>query len=597
MSQNFKRYAVWKLTLVVLAGMAATLLAGPLSAQTKDKDTQAKEAVQPEQLKEPTKAELLDAPRVAKKSTLIKAGYTRPGNPSDRLQDGKVLSIAWDDDYKGRYIGATVYFAVYERSELGVLGDFYGTGHPGIDDLFKEGRSTAGQYSPGLDTSARFLYVYQIVNDRGLDPMREVPIGAAWRNFRTEDIVSATVKLLVDCKAITSWGHFKNTAFAGRVADRDLRGKVQLAADGKSDRMLAMAFSSNPAVLDALPVHEYMALSPELPLHDLRNYFGMERSSLNLSVSKAYRELNELKTKGVALTAWQENMLAAAKGGMEPAYVQLNGVQVQPYGPFGPSGRFAPDAVGGELLPVGQNVARGYLKVDWRGDQILKLGDHSVVFGFTSNLPPGDEVVRVISAVKQPAAGIGAEGIGSVALIDGEGPGVGVGQIVGPGTVPTPVGFPAENFGGGGFWLGSPFGGFGGGTAFPFGGIGGGGYMGREPLIGGGGGGGGGSGSGNGSGSNNGNQSQSGQQSGSQTITITNTNTLVNQQAQFQAQAQAQAQSQRQHQHQHQSQNHNHMPGHVVPEPAALALGLLGLPALYVVLRRRKGTKVPAAVI
>ena len=231
MSQRFKRCGVWRLTLIALAGMVATLIAGPLSAQTndqtKDKNAPAKEAAKPEQLKEPLKAELLDLPRTAKKSTLIKVGYTRPGNPSDLVKDGKVLSIAWDDDYKGRYIGATVYFAVYERSELGVQGDVYGTGHPGIDDLFKEGRSTGGQYSPGLDTSARYLYVYQVVNDRGLDPMKEVPIGGAWRNFRTEEIVTATVKLLVDPKEITSWGHFKSTAFASRVADRDLRGKVQ----------------------------------------------------------------------------------------------------------------------------------------------------------------------------------------------------------------------------------------------------------------------------------------------------------------------------------------------------------------------------------
>ena len=133
-------------------------------------------------------------------------------------------------------------------------------------------------------------------------------------------------------------------------------------------------------------------------------------ANLNLSVARAYKELTELKTKGVALTAWQENMLIAANGGMEPAFVQLNAVQAHPYGAFVPSGRFALDAVSGELLPVGQNVARGYLKVDWRGDQILKLGDHSVVFGFTSNLPPGDEVVRVISAPKQPVLGKGAEG-------------------------------------------------------------------------------------------------------------------------------------------------------------------------------------------
>ena len=65
----------------------------------------------------------------------------------------------------------------------------------------------------------------------------------------------------------------------------------------------------------------------------------------------------------------------------------------------------------------------------------------------------------------------------------------------------------------------------------------------------------------------------------------------VNQQQQFQQQQQKQNQQQNQHQNQHQNQNqnNNNTPGNVVPEPAALALGLLGLPALLVVLRRRKG--------
>ena len=62
-------------------------------------------------------------------------------------------------------------------------------------------------------------------------------------------MVTATVKLLVDPKEITSWGHFTNSAFAAKVADRNLRGKEQLAADGTSERMLLMALSSNPSVL------------------------------------------------------------------------------------------------------------------------------------------------------------------------------------------------------------------------------------------------------------------------------------------------------------------------------------------------------------
>src|SRR4051812_26236219 len=47
--------------------------------------------------------------------TLVRSGYTRPGNPSDRVaDDGTVMPLAFGE-IKGRIIGATVYFAVYDR--------------------------------------------------------------------------------------------------------------------------------------------------------------------------------------------------------------------------------------------------------------------------------------------------------------------------------------------------------------------------------------------------------------------------------------------------------------------------------------------------
>jgi hypothetical protein len=530
-----------------LIGAGVVLLGGTLFAQQPDKDAQAKDAL---------KGELLDSPRLSNKSTLIRSGYTRPGNPSDMIKDGKVIALAWDDDYKGRYIGATVYFAVYERGDVSAPGDAFGTGYPGIDEMFKEGRGNNGRYSPGYDTNARYLYVYQVVNDRGLDPKKEVPIGAPWRNFRSEDIVTATVKLLVDPHDITSWGHFSNTAFAARVTDRNLRGKEQLAADGKSDRVLLMALSANPSVLGALQYHEYLAISPALPLHSLKNNFGPDRGNLNLNVSAAYKELNELKNKGVKLVAWQDNMLIAGKGAREPAYVQIDPAEAPAYGPM----LYADGAA--ELFRVGQNPARAYLRVDWRDEQIIKLGEHSVVFGFTSNLPPADEVVRVVSAPKITEVGDGSDQTVSAALIDGDGPGVGPGQVVGPGTVPTPVPMPMGGACVSGGWLAGPVGGFGGGFGLgrPFGAFGG---FWPAPFGGGGGGSGAGSGSSNQAQNQNQNQNQNQQQSQSQ------------QQSQQQSQSQSQSQNQEQ----------------VVPEPTSIILGLAGLPALYLALRRRKSSQ------
>ncbi|HYV37165.1 MAG TPA: hypothetical protein VE988_15775 [Gemmataceae bacterium] len=551
MLQSLLRIPVWNMTSAIFAGLIVALFGGTLSAQTRDAGGLSQG---------PVKEEQVGVPR-PKLSTLIRAGYTRPGSPGDFIKEGKVLAVAWDDDYKGRYMGGTVYFAVYERTGFGNPGDAFGTGYAGIDEMFKEGRAVNGQYSPGFDTTAKYLYVYQVVNDRGLDPMKEVPIGAGWKDFRSEDIVSATVKLLVDPREITSWGHFSGSSFVSRVADRDLRGKVQLAADGKSERTLLMSLSSNPSVLETLPYHEYLGLSPALSLHGLKTDFGLERGNLNLKNSKAYKDLSDLKTKGVKLAAWQDTMLASTKGGVEPAFVQLLPAPVLPSLQVAPG--VGVDANGQpEMLPVGQNPARGYVKVDWVGSQVVKLGDHSVVFGFTSNLPPGEEVLRLISEAKD-AAGKNTDFVGEVAFVDGNGVGVGPGQVVGPGTVPTPSGMlspPAM----GGYWLGGPFGGAGGGGGG--GGIVGGGFGGpRAPIMGGGGGVGGGGGS--------------------------------------QGQAQTQFQNQNQNQNQSQSQDQSHGgggkttdPGNVVPEPAAIALGLLGVPALYLAWRRRKNAKILAPI-
>jgi hypothetical protein len=539
MSQTLFRNAVEKSLPAIAAGLSLVLFAGGSSAQTKV----------------PLKQEPTAAPKI---STLIRAGYTRPGSPNDLIKDGKVVALAGADDFKGRYLGGTVYFAVYEQSGLGASGDVYGTGYAGFDDLFKEGRASAGSYSPGFDTTAKYLYLYQVVNDRGLDPK-----GAATKNIRTEDIVSTTIKLLVDPSAISSWGHFTGTSFVSRVVDRDLKGKEQVAPDGKTEHKLLMSLSSYPSVLEALPYQEYLSLAPAISLHGLKNDFGVARSDLNLKNSKAHQELLDGKTKGVKLSSWQEAMFYAAKGGREPSYVQL--LTTQPQG----SGQLAAASFNGKVQPglqsIGKNLAQGYVKVDWTGDQIIKLGEHSVVFGFTTNLPPGDEVLRLISAAQ---GAVTSEETVETGLADGQGPGVGPGQVVGPGTVPTPLGMhtagqPSTS----GYWLsgswgmtasGGVSGGvLGGGVSGGFGGA-------RAPMLGGGGS------SGGGGGQN---------------------------QPQSQFQNQTQTQDQTQDPGTTTNSGGGTDTGNVVPEPAAIALGLLGVPALLIVLwQRRRASLAQAAV-
>src|SRR4051812_20056900 len=53
---------------------------------------------------------------------LVRVGYTRPGSPSDRVgADGDVLPVKFGE-IKGKVLGGTVYFAVYERPGFDNLG-------------------------------------------------------------------------------------------------------------------------------------------------------------------------------------------------------------------------------------------------------------------------------------------------------------------------------------------------------------------------------------------------------------------------------------------------------------------------------------------
>src|SRR5207302_10848396 len=88
----------------------------------------------------------------------------------------------------------------------------------------------------------------------------------------------------------------------------------------------------------------------------------------------------------------------AGDGGKAPTYVQIVIPEYEQYG------RLVSDYVDANNPPMGGPPARAYLKADWRGENILKLGEHSVVFGMTSNLPPTDDNVRIVSGDKNKAA-------------------------------------------------------------------------------------------------------------------------------------------------------------------------------------------------
>src|SRR5438067_9720021 len=145
---------------------------------------------------------------------IVRLGYTRPGYPDDTTKKGEVVQAAYTD-YQGKILGGTVYFMVLERvgpdrSDRPAIdaADNWGTGLGDFDGRFVPGRNFDGGVSPRLDTRAKYIYLYQMVNDRGLNPISAENF-AAMGKIRAQDLASFGLKLLVDPRYITSWGHFQ----------------------------------------------------------------------------------------------------------------------------------------------------------------------------------------------------------------------------------------------------------------------------------------------------------------------------------------------------------------------------------------------------
>jgi hypothetical protein len=635
LNPNYQRWFTKKdaaVAFIAFLGMLAMFSFG-LDAQEiiKIKDQDGKAIAE----KQPRDLELRDSIEVS--------GYTRPGNPDDRFSaDGKLLdvSFAGAELQKFKIMGATVYFSVF-RNVGEIAGDTFGTGLANFDSKFEAGRSFKDSMSPRFDRKAKYLYLYQIVNDRNLDPrltqVKGVQGGAVVNPLfvpgakldpkakapETDDIASFALKLLTDPRYITSWGHFRDSAFAANVPDTDNTGKPvkQVVDDGKgnkaeSEKIVRQAFSYLPPITSKLPNPAFSKRARSYSLGDLANGFGVERSTLNVQNSKAFGDLKNVSGQiGKDNIAWANFMSgivkAAADTAKEPEYVQLM------YMPAEERLNVADPFLGRVDLvnDADDDLTRAIFRVDFEQLKTLKQGERSVVVGFTSDLPPVSAPIR-IDTPNARLAGEGlrlanyfADDVNVRAAGTGVVPTAATGMALAMGTslglAVTPAPAPAVAVGGGaiagGFatGLGGGFGGGGsGGFGFPslqggFVRAGGGGFGGGT-----GGGNGGGNGDGNGDGNGNGKGSSDQNQQGANQATnnnLLNVNvtvdfdaSLINQQNQ--SQKQSQFQKQHQHQDQHQRGNghgHGHK-GHVIPAPASLLLGLLGLPGLLLLRRRNK---------
>jgi hypothetical protein len=542
-------------------------------------------------------------PSAAQAEELTKyTGYTRPGDPTGPA--GAIKDAAPMAD--GTPIGATVYFKVFELSE-GSPTDPWGTGLKNLEHSFVSGQASRGRGSQKLDTTARYLYVYQVNND----------------SYRDGQVKSVAIRLLVPTHLITSWGHFAEKADKKGAAGKGVGFAMPFEnPDPKKPNVKSMVLplsTEHPGVVDALyrnpapffnAPQTYSLSNIQLgnkpaPLTDGEDT-GREPERVVLQTMANFEGApNWLFKDGVALPGM------SPLGGPAMPFANL----AAPVGPMGPMGPGM-----GAVSPTEALRRAPAVVAYWTDEPLLpgvagmRPGQRSTLFGFTSNYPPAYEDVRVRGNQAQVNAGGAAAASrqgGSVfhftsysAQAPAAAPDARTSNLVVDGQVPTPVGFeqclplapalgslsgPVGGIGAGGGLLrgGGGFGG--GGFGFGFGGGFGGGGMGGGMM-----GGGGGSGSGSGTGTGTGNANNNVTPFPFSLVVmpqLSNQNAVAVNVQQAQEQIQQQQQNQHQHQHQH---NHHHHHGHVVPEPAAVVPALLGVPVLLWLVWRRRTVLAPA---
>jgi hypothetical protein len=505
-------------------------------------------------------------------------GYTRPGSTAASRSAVKPAGVVAEGA-----IGGTIYFMVLDRTE-GTKGDAWGTGVSNFDGNFVPARDSNGK---ALYTGARYLYLYQVINDSG----------------RTGRIQTATIRLLVPPDLITSWGHFVERT-KGKKAEKTVGVGFSMAFPNtdpktrdKAPAIVLPVSTERPGVSNVAfrdPAPHFLAPKPygfttfpvgkAVPIADGEDR-GREPEAV-LLLTTANFEGTPVRNRPTYLPIASPTAPLGVNPLLPGAFGEVLGSTVPTFGaglppPYGISSIFFSQMTPGLYSPTAAESERDLtrspaIRAYWTEDPLAPK-QRSTLFGFTSIFPPvyddgrlrGNPPPVAVLAVGgvQPAANLVADGevptpIAAVAATTAPSPtpGSGLGTLGG--------GIPA--FGGGRGFGGFP-GGFGGGFGgFPggFGGFPGGGF-----------------GSGNGTPTQNGAQNQ--QQtptSGPTGVVVNNNNDNTNTNEQNQQQQQQQQQQQKQHQRQHRGHNH-----HVVPAPAAWLLGLLGMP-VFLLLKRRKST-------
>lgn len=550
-------------------------------------------------------------------------GYTRPANVD--LKESRPLPKevpAAQGKRNPREIGGTVYFMVLDRAK-GTADDPWGSGMKDFATRFRVSRDSP---SSKIDTTARFLYLYQVVNDSGAD-------GFVYR---------ASVRLLIDPRLVTSWGHF------GEREQNRVRGvSFAMTFDGKKgDEGNILPVAAVPD-RQGVTTRDYRPRAPRHlapQVYDFRSILllrGDERAVANDEIG---REPDKVLLVNDA--RFDDNLSRKGEDIWQPRYQLPRDVggdkRLAPVGPWREY-NWAEDvrirAVNDRLLrgedssgrtpasdrtarQTPQNIMWPVIRAYWQEDP-LAPGERSTLFGFTSDHPPVYDAVQLTDNVSALPVRPAADNGGNAGVVPAVAPAA-------TGTVPTPIVLAADTVsppapatpvaatagtgatGGGVGGLGPAIGGLGGMPAgFGAGGGTGGGMMagtGGGALGGGGAMGGGGATGGGGNGNGNGDpkpppngngkdQDTTGQTQVQQvsqegaatsttgtTVTINNNNVNLSNASAVAKQSQSQSQKQKQSQKQSQTQTQTQ----IIPAPPAWVLGLLGLPVFYALSRRRK---------
>jgi hypothetical protein len=518
------------------------------------------------------------------------SGYTRPSDVrldrSKAIQPVPVVGAALAA-HKPKAIAGTIYYMVLDLTK-GAGDDPWGTGVP---EFVKHFHVSPDVPRGKLDTTARYLYLYQVVNDSGLD---------GW-------VYRANIRLLVDPRVITSWGALAERTPAG-VRGVGFAMEFTEKKGGKdANAVLPIAAPENR---QGVSERAYRPLSPHYPAPRLYRFAQLDLFTGQLGAAAAGKQVARQPDRVVLAT--DDRFLADNRDAsvLLPKYRLPEKTD--------DARRLAPDgawqtwswALDARIrgfddapvdLPRGEEAALSrqptwpVVRAYWQTDP-LTPGERSTVFGFTSNFPPvydyGQIAERTLPLAALPAAG----GVVPAALTATGGLPTPITPAAAESPAAPPLGSTGSLAGGlssGG--LGGSFPGLGGGGG-GFGGTGGGisPFLAGRGLTGSGGGAVG-AGTGGGTGSSNSTPNSGTNQNQNQTPTtsvVTNIAVAAaqaQQQGQAQGQQQQQQQKQKQQQQQQQQQRQNqHGHGNVVPAPPAWLLGVLGLPALGFLARRRK---------